>query len=240
MAEPSRVFAISDLHLPGGDDKSMDLFGAHWQDHFNKIRQDWLRRVTEDDVVLLSGDISWAMRLQEALPDLKAIGELPGQKVMIKGNHDFWWSSLSQVRASLPPGFHALQNDALVLQDIVCCGSRLWNMPGADDDSPDNQKIFNRELIRLELSLQKARQLRGGRRMVVLCHFPPCNARGEDSPVTQLLERYGADDVVYGHLHGPACASGFTGAKNGVRYWFASCDCTDFRLLELKAPEEPA
>ena len=240
MADSARLFAISDLHLPGGDDKSMDLFGPHWQEHFTKIREDWLARVGPEDIVLLSGDTSWAMRLEEALPDLQAIGALPGRKVMIKGNHDFWWSSLSRVRASLSEGFFALQNDALILDDYVFCGSRGWSLPGLEEDSPENLKIYQRELIRLELSLQRAQAQRGARRLVALCHFPPCNSRGEDSAVTQLLERYQVDDVVYGHLHGPACASAFTGMKNGVRYWFSSCDCVQFRLLELTCDQQPA
>lgn len=233
MTEPARIFAISDLHLPGGDDKSMDLFGAHWLNHFGKISGDWLYKVREEDIVLLPGDISWAMRLEDAQADLDAIGALPGRKIMIKGNHDFWWSSLSRVRASLPGGFYALQNDAMTLSGIVFCGARGWSQPGMEDGGPDTLKIYRRELIRLELSLQMANATREGRRLVVLCHFPPCTVKGEDTPVTELLERYAADDVVYGHLHGPACASGFSGLRNGIRYWFASCDCIGFHLMEL-------
>lgn len=233
MTETARLFAISDLHLPGGDDKSMDLFGPHWQDHFLKIEADWRSRVGEQDVVLLCGDISWAMRLTDALPDLEAIGSLPGRKVMIKGNHDFWWSSLSRVRACLPPGFFALQNDALVLEDWVFCGSRGWAAPGSEGESLEDQKIYQRELIRLELSLQAAQKLREGRHLVVLCHYPPVNSKGEDSEVSRLLSAYQADLVAYGHLHGAGCSTGFSGMKNGVQYQLTSCDCLSFNLLEL-------
>ena len=233
MINAPRVFAISDLHLPGGEDKSMDLFGTHWQGHYKKIREDCLCKVSQQDIVLLPGDISWAMRLEDALPDLQAIGMLPGNKIMIKGNHDFWWSSLSRVRASLPDGFYAVQNDALCLNNMVFCGSRGWNAPGNEEDSLESLKIYQRELIRLELSLKRAQEVRNGKRLVVLCHFPPCSSRGEDSQVTQLLEHYQADEVVFGHLHGPACAAGFSGTKNGVRYWFTSCDCVHFSLVEL-------
>lgn len=235
MAESPRIFAISDLHLPGGHDKSMDVFGDHWQGHFDKIKQDWITRVRPQDVVLLSGDISWAMRLGDAIADLQEIGSLPGHKVMIKGNHDYWWSSLSRVRESLAGGFHALQNDALVLQDMVFCGSRGWSAPSGEEDNSEDQRIYSRELIRLELSLQRAHSLRDGRRLVVLCHFPPLFSRGEDSPVSELLERYSADDVVYGHLHGPACGTSFVGTKGGIRYHLASCDCVGFKLVELPA-----
>lgn len=233
MTEAPRIFAISDLHLPGGVDKAMDLFGEHWQDHFSKIREDWLGKVTKQDIVLIPGDISWAMRLEDALIDLHAIGELPGQKIIIKGNHDFWWSSLTRVRDALPKSIHALQNDAILLGDAVFCGSRGWSLPGNEDDSQEDRKLFSRELIRLRLSLKAAQQIRYTRRLVALCHFPPLNGRGEDSEVSSLLEEFRVDDVVYGHLHGPACAAGFSGLKNGIRYWFTSCDCLGFKLLEV-------
>lgn len=233
MTEAPRIFAISDLHLPGGVDKAMDLFGEHWQGHFGKISEDWLAKVGEGDIVLIPGDISWAMRLEDALFDLRAIGELPGHKIIIKGNHDFWWSSLTRVREALPAGFTALQNDAVLLGDTVFCGSRGWSLPGNEENSPEDRKLFLRELIRLRLSLQAAQRIRGNRRLVALCHFPPLNGRGEDSEVTALLEEYQVQDVVYGHLHGPACAAGFSGVKNGIRYWFASCDCVGFRLQEI-------
>lgn len=231
MTESPRIFAISDLHLPGGDQKSMDLFGGHWQGHFERIRSDWLLRVGEEDIVLIPGDISWAMRLEHALADLEAIGELPGHKILIKGNHDYWWSSLSRLRASLPPKMHALQNDALRLGDFIFCGSRGWSQGEADDE--ETNKIYQRELARLELSLQAAGRLGDCSRKIALCHFPPIGPRGEHSPVSQLLESYGVNDVVYGHLHGPACAVGFTGLRNGLRYWFTSCDCVDFKLVDL-------
>lgn len=233
MTEQPRVFAISDLHLPGGDDKAMDVFGDHWQDHFQKISEDWKQKVTYRDIVLLPGDISWAMHLKDALPDLQMIGELPGIKIMLKGNHDYWWSAISQVRASLPAGFHALQNDAVEAGEMVFAGSRGWVTPGLEQEEPDTQKIYSRELLRLEMSLQKAEKVREDKPLIALCHFPPCSNRGEDTPVTQLLERYQVNHVVYGHLHGQACGSGFQGQKNGVYYHLTSCDCLGFQLLEL-------
>jgi len=233
MTERPCVFAISDLHLPGGDQKPMDIFGDHWQDHFQQIKTDWIEHVTDQDIVLLPGDISWAMHLKDALPDLQRIGELPGRKIMLKGNHDYWWSAISQVRNSLPEGFYALQNDAVALGEMVFAGSRGWTTPGGDKEEPDTQKIYQRELLRLEMSLQQAAKVRNGRPLIALCHFPPCSNRGEDTPVTRLLERYEVNQVVYGHLHGTACGTGFQGEKNGVRYHLTSCDCLGFQLLKL-------
>ena len=139
------LFAIGDLHLPGGDDKPMNVFGDHWDDHFERISEDWRARVGEDDTVLIPGDISWAMQLEHAIPDLHAIGELPGKKVILKGNHEYWWSSITKVRANLPAGMKALQYDALDIGEAVVCGTRLWNLPTRDNAlKPEDQHIFDR------------------------------------------------------------------------------------------------
>ena len=120
------LFAIGDLHLPGGEEKPMDIFGDHWENHFEHIAADWRARVKDGDVVLIPGDISWAMQLERAVPDLQKIGALPGRKVLIKGNHDYWWNSVSKLRRVLPEGMSALQHDALDMGDFVVCGTRGW------------------------------------------------------------------------------------------------------------------
>lgn len=234
MNETRKVFAIGDLHLPGGADKPMDLFGSHWQDHFSLIQDDWQQRVGSEDIVLIPGDISWAMRLEDALPDLRSIGQLPGHKILIKGNHDFWWSSLSQVRDALLPKMYAIQNDAIRIGNYVFCGSRGWVAPGAERETKEDQKIYQRELGRLELSLKAAQKLGQAELLFALCHYPPFGVKNEESAVTNLLESYGVNQVVYGHLHAGACAAGFQGERNGVRYTLVSCDCLLFKLVELE------
>lgn len=226
------IFAIGDLHLPGGDDKPMDVFGARWTGHFAKIAADWRARVADDDVVLIPGDISWAMQLDCALPDLAQIGALPGRKVLLRGNHDYWWSSITRVRASLPQGMHALQNDALALGGTVFCGSRGWTQPFAQS-SDEDIRIYEREIGRMTLSLQAARKKGQDLPMVVLTHFPPVTQSGADSPMSLLFEEYGANVVVYGHLHGQALRERFEGVKNGVRYLCVSCDGLDFALRHV-------
>lgn len=230
---PPRLFAISDLHLPGSYDKSMDLFGAHWQDHFAKISQDWKLRVAEDDVVLIPGDISWAMHLEEAMNDLEQIGDLPGQKIMIKGNHDYWWNAVGRIRNQVHPSIHIIQNDAILLGNVLVCGTRGWIHPGIEPDDAKNKKIYDREIARMTLSLQAARRLGVASRFIAMCHYPPFGPRGESSQLTQLLEEYKVDDVVYGHLHGGACNAGFSGEYRGIRYWLASCDCVGFQLVDM-------
>lgn len=135
-----RVFAIGDLHLPGGEDKPMNVFGDRWDEHFEKISADWKARVGEEDVVLIPGDISWAMQLEHAADDLQAIGSLPGIKILLRGNHDYWWSTITRVRELLPPKMYALQNDAIRIGDYVFCGSRGWT----GEETTDDKKIYAR------------------------------------------------------------------------------------------------
>ncbi len=222
------IYAIGDLHLPGGMEKPMDVFGKHWEDHFSRIREDWTARVRETDVVLIPGDISWAMNLAPALEDLRSIDSLPGRKILLRGNHDYWWNSIGRLREALPPTIRAVQNDALETDGTVFCGSRGWTW----DDIPENRRIYERELLRMELSLKKAKTL-GGERLVVMTHFPPLNEAHEDTPMSELIASYAPSDVVYGHLHGASLKNAFNGERAGIRYHCVSCDGLGFRLKEI-------
>ncbi len=225
------VYAIGDLHLPGGDCKPMDVFGAHWEGHFDKIRRDWKSKVGPEDVVLIPGDISWAMKMEEALADLKAIGELPGRIILLRGNHDYWWCGITKLRELLPPGMYAVQNDAMRMEDTVFCGTRGWTLPGPGSPAED-EKIYSRELQRMEMSLEKAKAL-GGDRLVVMCHYPPLGEGGAETRLSQLLDRYRPDDVVYGHLHGASLRGAVTGEIHGIRYHCVSCDGLNFQVYRL-------
>jgi len=226
------IFAIADLHLPGGDIKPMDIFGAHWADHFERISQDWRSRVRDDDIVLLPGDISWAMSLPDAIPDLKAIGELPGKKVLLRGNHDYWWSSISRVRDALPENMYAVQNDCVCIDDTVICGTRGWNLPG-EQTTADDMKIYQRELLRLNMTLTQARRMAADRPIVCMMHFPPLTEAVRDSGFVELLQQFGISDVVYGHLHGAGLKTAFKGEYRGIRFHLVSCDGLGFRLYQL-------
>ncbi len=234
----TRLFAIGDLHMSGGDDKPMDVFGPQWDRHFLRIREAWEEMVAPEDVVLIPGDISWAMQLEQAIPDLQEIGKLPGRKILCKGNHEYWWSSLSRVRAALPEGMEALQFDAAETEFCVICGTRGWNYPTARNPLEEkDQKIFRRELQRLEMALDRAEKIPGGKPILVMMHFPPRMADDPDTPFTRLLEaseRVRA--VVYGHLHGAAFAGGFAGACRGIDYYPVSCDGIGFRPREIPWP----
>lgn len=230
-----RLFAIGDLHLPGGDEKPMNVFGDHWEDHFQRIGQDWLESVSEADTVLIPGDISWAMQLRDAEADLRAIGRLPGRKVLVKGNHDYWWNGLTQVRRVLPEGMMVLQHSAIDLGEAVVCGTRGWTLPTKDAPlPPEEQKIYQRELLRLEMALTEGKRMAQGRPLVAMTHFPPLYQAERDTEVTRLLTAYGVHTAVYGHLHGAGIRAGFNGEHEGVRYRLVSCDSLGFRLAEIQ------
>lgn len=226
------VYAIGDLHLPGGDEKPMEVFGSHWQGHWEKICQDWREKVQPGDVVLIPGDISWAMQLEAALPDLKSIGALPGRKVILRGNHDYWWSSLTRVREALPEGMFALQNDALQLDGITFCGSRGWMYPQSADDT-ENERLYERELIRLRISLERAREISPVGPLIALTHYPPVPENGAATRVSALMSQFRVNDVVYGHLHGVSVKTAFDGMVEGVRYHYVACDGLGFRLRRI-------
>ena len=229
-----KLYAIGDLHLPGGDDKPMNVFGDHWDGHFERISADWRARVTADDLVLIPGDISWAMQLDPARPDLRAIAALPGRTVILKGNHDYWWTSITQVRAAIGETMRAVQNDAVDLGEVVVCGSRGWLIPTQDTPlSAEDEKVTARELIRMEMSLQAAAKMAQGRPVVAMMHYPPLYDMERDTAFTQLMEKYGVHTVVYGHLHGAGIRVAYNGAHNGVNYRLVSCDSLSFELAEI-------
>lgn len=223
------VFAISDLHLPARV-KPMDVFGEHWKNHFERIQADWRARVGESDLVLLPGDLSWAMRLEDALEDLRSIAALPGTKLLLRGNHDYWWSSIGRVRRALPEGTYALQNDSMLIDGRLYAGSRGWTIPNDESDA-DDVRIYNRERLRLEMSLKNARAKDADAPITVMLHYPPLT---EELPgFSDILEAYGVTDCVYGHLHGAGIYGAVRGERRGVRYHQVSCDGLDFKMYLL-------
>lgn len=225
------IYSIGDLHLSDGK-KPMDVFGDHWADHFDRVCEDWRTRVGPEDIVLLPGDLSWALSLSGALSNLRAIAALPGIKVMIRGNHDFWWSSLSQLRNALPERMFAIQNDSVSINGILIAGTRGWLLPD-ESVKDDDLKIYRREVMRLNLSLKSARAKSKDQQLVCMMHFPPLTVQCQDTEFTRLLEEYGVSHVVYGHLHGPSLTHAFRGEKSGVFYHQVSSDGIGFRLYEI-------
>lgn len=229
-----KIFAIGDLHLSLNSDKPMNVFGGAWENYMQEIETDWIKKVSNEDLVLIPGDISWAMKLEDAVADLNWIAKLPGKKILLKGNHDYWWSSLSAVRDALPKDMFALQNNAFRFDNAIICGSRGWSAPeNGEHKTPEDEKIYNRELIRLELSLQAAQKMQTTKDVLIaMLHYPPYNFKHEDSAVTKLLEQYKVDYVVYGHLHNDPTQELHV-QKNEINYYLTSCDLVQNKLVQV-------
>lgn len=222
------IWAIADLHLSHDRSKPMDIFGPEWRNHDEKIAGNWRRLVGEEDLVIVAGDISWAMQLADAVADLNWIAALPGRKLLLRGNHDYWWSSISKVRQALPPGMAALQNDCFVFEGWAICGTRGWICPGEEGfDSEHDEKIYRREVGRLQLSLESAER-EGQRRIIAALHYPPFSRQSAPSGFTELLERFGAAHCVYGHIHDEGRDKLFQGERGGVTYRFVASDGVGF------------
>lgn len=227
------IYAIGDLHLSGHSDKPMDIFGAQWNDHANKIRDSWLKKVNNDDAVLIPGDISWAMTLEEAMVDLEWISDLPGKKYLIRGNHDYWWSSITKLN-SLFDSMSFIQNNFFTYKEYAICGTRGWNCPSHYKFTNHDQKIYLREVSRLEMSLNTAKKS-GYDNILVMLHYPPTNDKLEPSLFTEVLEKYNVKHVLYGHLHGETSYdAGLKGIHNGINYHLTSCDYAGFEMVEIK------
>ncbi len=224
-----RIFGLSDLHLSFQVDKPMDVFGPAWKDHPARIRQAWERTVGEEDLVLVPGDISWAMRLDQAVEDFAFLGSLPGKKVIIKGNHDYWWSSLSKVRQFVHPSIVPLQNSSVVFGRTGIAGSRLWIDPDLDleNATEEDRKIWDREIERLGHSLKSLPP--GLDTRVVMTHFPPISLDGRAGRAVEVVRQTGCDVWVFGHMHlGSSDYAGFNRTLDGIRYEFVSADYMDF------------
>ena len=226
------IYAIGDLHFSTCVNKPMDIFGDNWDDHQNRIIKSWKEVVTDDDLVLVLGDTSWAINLEEAKADLDIINDLPGTKILIKGNHDFWWSSLSKLKAMYTE-MTFLQNTFYKYENLGICGSRGWLCPNEVKFDKDDEKIYKREKLRLKMSLDAAVKA-GCEELIVITHYPPTNDKLEESEFTKLFEEYNVKKVIYGHLHGKEFFDmGLRGIRNDVEYILASSDYIDFKPIKI-------
>ena len=218
------LYAIADLHLSLAVDKPMDRFGPQWVGHAAKIDAAWRARVGSQDTVLLCGDTSWAMRLDEAAPDLEWLAALPGRKILLRGNHDYWWGRLAKLRRALPSGIEVLQNTSLLAEGWQVCGSRGWMLP-TPESSPDDLAIYARELGRLRLSLESAT---GPAPRLAMLHYPPWMPGQESTAVVELLREFDVRVCVYGHLHALPPGAYPEGQHGGIQFHCVSADLAGF------------
>lgn len=225
------LYAISDLHLSFSTDKPMSIFGDNWIEHENKIKKNWEAKINENDTVLIGGDISWSMKADESREDLKWINDLPGRKIIIKGNHDYWWSSITKLN-SLYDGMNFIQNNYFNYNEWAICGTRGWICPGSDKFAEKDKKIYDRELIRLRLSLESA-QKDGYEKFICMIHYPPTNEKFNSSGFIEIFNEFKVEKVIYGHLHGPALSKVIQGTYDGVEYIMTSCDFINFDPVKI-------
>jgi predicted phosphohydrolase len=230
------VFAISDLHLAHTVDKPMDRFGPQWVGHPERIARQWRERVRDDDTVLVCGDTSWAMRLEDAAADLAYVAALPGRKILLRGNHDYWWGSLARVRKALPAGIELLQNNALEAAGWSVAGARGWLLP-TPDLTPSDRAIYDREVGRLRLSLAAAPL---GRPKLAMLHYPPWMPDVESTPVMDVLLEFGVEVCVFGHLHAMPPGTYPDGMHRGIRFHCVSVDLVDFAPQPILPTTAPA
>lgn len=220
------IYAISDLHLSHARPKPMDVFGEIWSEHEIRIAENWDAIVSPDDTVLIAGDHSWAMKLEDAIPDLDYIAARPGHKIMIRGNHDYWWrrESTNRIQLTLPEGITLLQGKAVVVDNIGITGTRGWRVELEEDTSAGDSKVMQRELSYLERGLQAIPDT--VEKKIVVLHYPPFNADLEPNEFADLLQAYSVDILVYGHIH-----TGYylEGDIDGVEYKLVSVDHTDLK-----------
>lgn len=222
------LYAIGDLHLSMSSevDKPMDAFGPLWDNHVERLEANWRELITDDDTVVIPGDISWGLKFTEAAPDLEWIDSLPGKKVIFKGNHDLWWAGINKLN-TLYESITFVQNKAYYADGYYLCGSRGWTTPDSDEFKEEDEKIYKRELLRVQASLDDAvaqMETKPGKIIGVL-HFPPVVKVMAFSGFQQLFADYGVEDVIYGHVHGEdGFRNTIKGNYHGVEYKLVSCD----------------
>ncbi len=228
------VFIIGDLHLSFDEnvDKPMDIYGGVWVEHWKRLYHNWQREVKEEDTVILAGDTSWALKLSEAMADLRWISNLNGRKVIIKGNHDLWWSGIKKLN-SMFENIYFMQNSYYAVDDVAICGTRGWICPGSESFEEGDMKLYRREALRLEESLKMAEQA-GYEKIIGVLHYPPTNEKRNLSEFTRLFESFGVKKVYYGHLHNEDAKKNRESINlNGVSYKLISFDAIGGNLLKI-------
>lgn len=225
------LFAISDLHLDLNGDKPMDIFGENWIRHDEKVKSNWTKKIKEEDTVLIAGDISWSMKIENGIQDLEWIHKLPGRKIMVKGNHDYWWVSITKLN-EMYEDMKFIQNNFFAYEDYAICGTRGWTYPGGENFSSHDEKIYKRELGRLKLSLDTAVKA-GLKKFIVMFHYPPISDNFIESGFVDILKEYNVKTVIYGHLHGPSLAKAVNTELDGIKYLITSADYLDFNPIRI-------
>lgn len=227
-----KIFAIADLHLDSKKEKPMNIFGDNWVNHEEKIMENWKEQVDEGDIVLVPGDITWAAKLGEAMDDLQKIEELPGIKIIGKGNHDYWWSTSKKLSNIGLKTIKFLKNNSYEFDGVIICGTRGWDTMEEHSGEESNEKIYLREMNRLKISLESAKKNKNIK--IVMLHYPPFDSDGLPNEFFKIVKEYNADVCIYGHLHGD---EGHKNVREGIidniSVHCVSSDYMDFKLKRI-------
>lgn len=230
------IYAIGDLHFDHSKQKPMDVFGENWINHKEKIVDHWKSCVNDDDLVLVPGDISWALKLDEAVPDLMLIDSLPGHKLFIKGNHDYWWESISRLKSLDLESITFIRNNSYQYKDVGIGGTRGWMSRDSDGFDEGDEKIYKRELLRLDASLSTIDD--GVTKKIAMLHYPPFDGKLRPNDFVDVLVKHKVEMCIYGHLHAEGLRYAVEGIINGVDFKLVSSDFLDFKLKIIEGGTE--
>ena len=239
------IYVIGDLHLSFGEEKPMSIFGTNWEGHSEKIKEDWLNKVKEGDTVILAGDFSWAMYLEDTVKDFAYLNSLPGKKIMLKGNHDYWWTTITSMKRFLLEhhieNVDFLYNTSFLVENKIIVGTRGWSLL----DSENSKKMINREANRLELSIKEAIKNYGEEKeKIAIMHYPPITKATKKENIiyhrefVDIMKKYGITKCYYGHLHGKSHQDAIEGEVEGIYFKLISADYLNFHLEKVVSGKE--
>lgn len=231
------IYTIGDLHLSFHENKPMSIFGNNWKGHEEKVKKNWIENVEENDLVVLPGDFSWSTYLKDTYEDFSYLNELPGKKLLLKGNHDYWWTTLTSMRNFLNENnfknIDFIYNNSYEFENYAITGTRGWVIT----EQPDDKRLLNRELARLELSLKEAKSKYEKKEIIVFMHYPPITynniSNNEPSDFVKLMMKYNVKKCYYGHLHSVSIKEAVEGKYFGIKFKLVSADGLDFKLLKI-------
>jgi len=232
------IYVIGDLHLSFSENKPMDIFGDNWKGHEEKIKKDWIEKVTDNDAIILPGDFSWSMKLEDTEKDFEYINSLPGKKLLLKGNHDYWWNTVTKMRKFLEEksfkNIDFIFNEGYEFENYIIAGTRGWSLLEEDKD----EKVLNRELARLEFSIKDGLQKANiQKEVIVFMHYPPISNsmifNKEKSQFIEIMKKYNVKKCFYGHLHGASIKDAFEGVFEGIEFKLISADGLNFKLYKI-------
>ncbi len=233
------IYTIGDLHLSFKENKPMSIFGCNWEGHEEKIKKNWIEKVEDKDLVVLPGDFSWATYLKDTDKDFQYINNLPGKKLLLKGNHDYWWSTVTSMRNFLKENkfenIDFIYNNSYEFEDCIIAGTRGW----VQSENIEDKKIIKREVLRLEISIQDAIKKYGNKKeIIVFMHYPPTSKlnliKNETNQFIQIMQKYNVKSCYYGHLHSTSIQEAVEGLFYGINFKLVSADGLDFKLYKIK------